>query len=504
MSESLLLEAKGITKIFPGVRALDNVDFELRAGEVHVLLGENGAGKSTLMKVLAGAHRADSGEIFINGEQVNITDPRHAQRLGVGIIYQEFNLVPYMNVAQNVFLDHMPTKNLFFIDHAKMHEDTENLLAGLSMHVDTHALTTEISTAQQQMVEVAKALTHQSKILIMDEPTASLTDREIEQLFSTIQKLKAQGIGIIYISHRLQELQEIGDRVTVMRDGKYIATRDLDSVSIDELISMMVGHTVENMYDRDYQTPGEEALRVEHLTAKKNRLHDISMYVKRGEIVGLAGLVGAGRTELARTIFHVDPYEEGKIFLFGKEIEQGGPSTVIEQGVGLLPEDRKKQGLALILSVAENTVMASLEELFPRKFINNNKEKAVVIKYIDDLRIATPSMKRLCQNLSGGNQQKVVLAKWLCTQSELLIFDEPTRGIDVGSKAEIHAFMNELVKQGAAILMISSELPEVIGMSDRIYVMVEGRIAAEVPHEEATQERIIQYALAADEARNGK
>lgn len=504
MSERLLIEAKGITKIFPGVRALDNVNFNLRPGEVHVLLGENGAGKSTLMKVLAGAYHPDGGEIYISGEKVDIANPRHAQRLGVGIIYQEFNLVPYMNVAQNVFLDHMPRKNLVLIDHKKMHQDAADLLASLRMNVDTHAMITEISTAQRQMVEVAKALTHDSKILIMDEPTASLTDREIEKLFDTIRQLKAQGIGIIYISHRLQELQEIGDRVTVLRDGQYIDTCELEEVSVDELISMMVGHSVSHMYDREYQPQGEEALRVEGLCSDANRLYDINIHVNRGEIVGLAGLVGAGRTELARVIFHADPYDKGKISLFGQEVQQGDPSTVVEKGVGLLPEDRKNQGLALILSVAENTVMASLHELFPRVYVSARKEKAVVTKYINDLRIATPNMKRLAQNLSGGNQQKVVLAKWLCTQSELFIFDEPTRGIDVGAKAEIHAFMNELVKQGAAVLMISSELPEVIGMSDRIYVMVEGRIAAEVPHDEATQEKILEYALAADEARNGK
>ncbi|MFA6504696.1 MAG: sugar ABC transporter ATP-binding protein [Treponemataceae bacterium] len=496
-----LLDMKNINKSFPGVKALDEVNFSLKAGEVHVLLGENGAGKSTLMKVLAGAYMPDSGTITLNGKLVEILNPRHAQRLGIGIIYQEFNLIPYMNVAQNIFIDQLPKKNLFALDHKKMHQDAKALLCGLNMNVDTHALITEISTAQQQMVEVAKALTHQSRILIMDEPTASLSDREIEQLFSTIRELKAKGLGVVYISHRLQELWEIGDRITVLRDGQYVATKNLKDVKVDELVSLMVGREVSFLYKRDYHTPGEEVLRVEHLSSKANRLKDVSINLRRKEIVGLAGLVGSGRTELARAIFQADPYDEGKIVIFGKEIKPGNPSDVVENGVSLLPEDRKNQGLALILSVAENVVIASLEKLFPRKFVSKRKEKEVVTKFIKDLRIATPTMGRLVQFLSGGNQQKVVLAKWLCTEAEIFIFDEPTRGIDVGAKSEIHSFMNELLKRGSAILMISSELPEVIGMSDRIYIMREGKIVNELTHDEATQETVISCATAAEEAR---
>ncbi|HOV38645.1 MAG TPA: sugar ABC transporter ATP-binding protein [Spirochaetales bacterium] len=495
-----LLEMQNITKIFPGVVALKDVNFNLEPGEVHVLLGENGAGKSTLMKVLAGAYKPEKGEIFLKGEKVTIQNPGHAQELGIGIVYQEFNLVPYLTVAENVFIDHFPCKRLGLIDHAKMHKEAHDLLCSMSMNVDTHALITEISTAQQQMVEVAKAMKHKSQILILDEPTSSLTEREIEQLFTTIRELKAKGIGIIYISHRMQELWEIGDRVTVLRDGEYVGTRNLKETTPNELVTMMVGREVSFLFKRDYCPPGEEILRVEHLSSNIHKLKDINLSVRKGEIVGLAGLVGSGRTELARTIFGLEPYSEGKLYLFGKELGSYSSSDAVKQGVALLPEDRKNQGLALILSVGENIVMASLERLFPRKFIHKRKEQEVVSKFIQNLRIVTPNANRQVQFLSGGNQQKVVLSKWLCTEADLFIFDEPTRGIDVNAKAEIHEFMNELVKNGAAILMISSELPEVIGMSDRIYVMRERKIVAELHHDEATQEKVIMYATAADQA----
>ncbi|MCX7788363.1 MAG: sugar ABC transporter ATP-binding protein [Spirochaetes bacterium] len=495
-----LLEMQGITKVFPGVRALDSVNFELRAGEVHVLLGENGAGKSTLMKVLAGAYEPEAGKIFIDGKEVKIQGPSHAQELGIGIVYQEFNLVPYLSVAENVFIENFPRTRIGLIDHEQMHRAANELLCSLGMQVDTHALIHQLSTAQQQMVEVAKALKHKSRILILDEPTSSLTEREIEQLFSTIRELKRKGMGIIYISHRMQELWEVGDRVTVLRDGKYIGTRSLKETTPDELVTMMVGREVSFLFKRDFQTPGEEVLRLEGVSSTVHRLQNIHLTLRKGEIVGLAGLVGSGRTELARTIFGLEPISEGKIYLFGREIHHSSPSLMVQRGVALLPEDRKNQGLALILSVAENIVMASLERLFPRKYIHKQKEKQIVAQYIKNLRIVTPNQNRQVQFLSGGNQQKVVLGKWLCTEADIFIFDEPTRGIDVNAKAEIHEFMNELVKKGAAILMISSELPEVLGMSDRIYVMRERKIVAELSHEEASQEVVIRYATAADYA----
>jgi ribose transport system ATP-binding protein len=347
---------------------------------------------------------------------------------------------------------------------------------------------------------VAKALSLNSKILIMDEPTASLTEREIEQLFAAIHRLKKQGIGIIYISHRLQEVHQIGDRVTVLRDGKLIGTRQVNEVSVDDLVNMMVGRQITQMFPRDYQPCGDEALRVESLSSG-NKLRGVNLEVHCGEIVGLAGLVGAGRTELARAVFGADPYTSGKVFVFGNSVKAGSPpSKMVELGMGLLPEDRKAHGLAMILPLAENVVMASLRQLFPRRVVDTRKEREVVAQYIKDLRIATPSVDRLAQYLSGGTQQKVVLAKWLCTHSKIFIFDEPTRGIDVGAKAEIHAFMNELVKQGAAVLMISSDLPEILGMSDRVYVMRQGEIVAQVPREQATQERIVAYAMGHEKA----
>lgn len=494
MAESLLLKAEGISKQFPGVQALDNVGFDLRAGEVHVLLGENGAGKSTLMKILAGAYIPDAGKIYLQGKEVNFHTPRQAQAAGIAIIYQEFNLVPYMNVAQNIFLGRFPKKNGFLLDHKKMHADAKELLKNLFLELDTNANTINLGTGQQQMVEVAKALSMNSKVLIMDEPTASLTETEIEHLFMIIKNLKKQGIGIIYISHRLQEVHEIGDRVTVLRDGKYIATKNVKDVQVSDLVTMMVGRNIEDMFERTYQTRGKEALRVEDVKCGK-RLRGASISVHTGEIVGLAGLVGAGRTELARAIFGVDPIDSGKVFVFGKEVHPTSPAQMVQAGISLLPEDRKNQGLCLILPTSDNMVMASLKKLYPKFLVNSRKEKTVVVKYIKDLRIATPSPTRISQFLSGGTQQKVVLAKWLCTEAKIFIFDEPTRGIDVGAKAEIHAFMNELVKNGAAVLMISSELPEIMGMSDRIFVMREGRIIKELNRKEATQEKVIAYAM---------
>jgi len=499
MGELTILEARGISKSFPGVRALDKVDFELKAGETHILLGENGAGKSTLMKILSGAYAPDEGEVYLGGEKVKVFDPRVAQRMGVNIIYQEFNLIPYLNVAQNIFLGHF-AKRYGFIDNRKIHLDATALLGSLNMNVDTHTLVADLSTAEQQMVEVAKALSIQSKILIMDEPTSTLSERETEQLFSTIHQLNRQGIGIIYISHRLQELAQVGDRVTVLRDGRLVGTKAVREVSVDELVGMMVGHSITEVFQREHQPAGAECLRVENL-CKVKRLRDINITLHTGEIVGLAGLVGSGRTDLARAIFGVDKCDGGKIYLFGKEIRDVSVSDMVEKGVSLIPEDRKNQGLALILSVAENVVIASLKRLFPRTYVSKRKESEVVLKYVEQLRIATPNMSRIAQFLSGGNQQKLVVAKWLCTKAKIFIFDEPTRGIDVGAKSEIYALMANLVKEGAAILMISSELSEVIGMSDRIYVMREGRIVSELSRAEATQERIIEYAMGADEAK---
>ncbi len=498
-----LVRLTGINKTFPGVQALTNVDFDLYPGEVHVLLGENGAGKSTLMKVLAGAYQPDSGEIEIKGHQVRLRNPQHAQQLGVSTIYQEFNLVPYLSVAQNIFLGRYPKRKeplSFLVDHQTMQEKSRKVLSSLNMAVDPTSIVASLGVAQQQMVEVAKALSIDAQVLIMDEPTATLTDREIEQLFAMINRLRERGMGIVYISHRLNEVHQVGDRVTVLRDGQRVGTTNVKDLTIDQMVQMMVGREISNMFPRTYQCPGEEALRVENLSSERNGLKDINLVVRKGEIVGLAGLVGSGRTELVRAIFGADPIDCGEVYLFGKRVTGSPPTKLVDMGMGLLPEDRKATGLALKLSVAENVVMASLHKLFPRSLVDLKKEQSIVGRFIQDLRISTPSQGRLTQYLSGGTQQKVVMAKWLATQSRVLIFDEPTRGIDVGAKAEIHEFMDQLVVQGAAVLMVSSDLPEVLGMSDRVYVMHEGAVVSEFEREAAKAERVIACAMGRTEA----
>ncbi len=496
MSSEYLIEMRHISKSFPGVQALDDINFTLKPGEVHVLLGENGAGKSTLMKVLAGAYTPDGGELYVEGHKVTKFDPITSQKLGIGIIYQEFNLIPYLSVAENIFIDHMPRHSGVFNDRKTMHRESAALLESMKMHVNTHALASEIPVAQQQMVEVAKALTHDLKVLIMDEPTSSLSEREIEQLFEIVRALTKRGIGVIYISHRLQEIAQIGDRITILRDGKYICTEDTNAISTDEIVRRMVGREIVDLYHRTRQTPGDVALKVENLCSAKEKLTDINIEVRRGEIVGFAGLVGAGRTEMVRAVFHIDPYEKGDITILGKLTNRNDkPKDIINLGLSLIPEDRKRQGLSLILPISQNIVMANLAKLNPRGWIRRLTEKATVNQYIQELNIVTPSPNQLARNLSGGNQQKVVLAKWLATKSDVIIFDEPTRGIDVGAKNEIYAFMDELAKAGKAVVMISSDLPEVIGMSDRIYVMRDRRVTKEVSAEDATQELIISYAI---------
>ena len=498
LEPGLLLEMRGITKEFPGVRALDRVDFTLRRGETHVLLGENGAGKSTLVKIIAGAYHPDAGTIKVRGRNVRIDSPKTAQRLGVSVIYQEFNLVPYLNVAQNIFLGREPRLRGIrgLLDLPRMHREARVLLSELGVEIDTHSKIAHLGVAQQQMVEVAKALSLDAEILIMDEPTAALTDREIGQLFAVIERLKKRGVGIIYISHRLQEVPLIADRVSVLRDGQYVGTVERQQVNMDELIRWMVGRTLTKMFPHTpVSKPGAEVLRVEGLS-RKGILHDVNLVVRAGEIVGLAGLIGSGRTSLARAIFGADPVDGGEVFVLGKRVTGRNPRGVVGLGVGFLPESRKTDGLALILPLRHNVVMASLQRHFPRGWVSPSREKQLARKYVDELQMATPSVDRLVKYLSGGTQQKVVIAKWLATQSKLFIFDEPTRGIDVGAKSEIHQLMDALVHQGAAVLMISSELPEVLNMSDRIYVMRDGTIVKEFSAGEASQEEILRHAMA--------
>jgi ribose transport system ATP-binding protein len=484
---------RGIHKKFPGVTALDDVDFDLIRGEAHVLLGENGAGKSTLMKILSGAYQKSAGRILFEGRGIEIHSPRHAQELGISTVYQELNLVPHLSVAANIFLGREPARS-GVINDKRLHVETQDLLDTLGLSLNTGSLVTDLSIAQQQMIEVARALSWSAKILIMDEPTSALTDREISQLFVTIRRLKEKGVAIIYISHRLEELFEIGDRVTVLRDGKYVGTRDVAEVGTGELIQMMVERPLTEQYPKQFAAYGEEVLRIENLYSS-GRLHNVSLSLKRGEVLGIAGLLGAGRTDLARAIFGLDPLESGQIYVRDEPKTIRSPRYAINLGIGFLTEDRKSQGLVLILSVKDNIVLASLERLSKLGVVDRNQETEVASRFVDDLGIKTPGLQQKAMFLSGGNQQKVVLSKWLCSQADILIFDEPTRGVDVGAKVELYQLMNALTSNGAAIIMISSELPEILGMSDRILVMHNGGFTGEFSRAEATQERILQCAL---------
>ncbi len=493
-----LLRLEGISKSFPGVRALHNVHMEVRRGEVHALLGENGAGKSTLMKILSGAYGRDSGEIIWEGKPITIPNPREAQKIGIGIIYQEFNLVPQLSIAENVWISREPYRNrsLQLIDWKEMRRKTKALLDEVHLPLDPRRPVAGLGVAQQQMVEIAKALSLDAKLLIMDEPTSALTDTEINQLFTVIRRLKEKGVSVVFISHHLEEVLEICDRGTVLRDGEYIDTVDLANVTKEDLIRMMVGRNLEQQYPKVETIRGEEALRVEGLK-REGLLHDISFSAYTGEILGIAGLVGAGRTELMRAVFGADRIDAGNIYVFGKKIDVKSPQQAIHAGLGLLPEDRKQQGLVLMLSVLHNMSMASLDKLTTNLLLRRGDERRQAGEFVDKLRIATPSVNQQVQYLSGGNQQKVVLAKWLASQSKILIFDEPTRGIDVGAKVEVYNLMNTLVHSGVAVIMVSSEMPELLGMSDRILVMHEGRIAAEISRQDATEENVLAAAMGA-------
>ncbi len=493
MSE-ILLEMRGMIKRYPGVVAVDGAQLTLNRGEVHCLIGENGAGKSTLMKILAGAIVPDEGEIRIAGDAVTIESPNHAQQLGISMIYQEFNLTPFLSIAENIFLGREPCYGRTpIIDWPTLYSDASAILNRIRVDLDVRKPVYQCSIAEQQMVEIAKALAFNARIIVMDEPSATLTDHELDALFTLIRNLTEQDIGVIYISHRLEEIFTLGDRVTVMRDGAYIGTDAVADVTRDSIIKMMVGRELKDEFPKETFDRGDERLRVDGL-GRDGVFKDVSFTVHTGEIVGLTGLVGAGRTEVARAIFGADELDAGQIYLDGEAIRIRSPREAIRHGIGLLTEDRKNQGLVLGMSVRENTTLANLKALVRGGLVRQREERSVTAKYVDELRIKTPGIEQTVQNLSGGNQQKVVLAKWLFTHSNVLIFDEPTRGIDVGAKVEIYKLMNELVRRGVAVLIISSELPEVIGMCDRILVMHAGRIAGELSREEATQERIMHLA----------
>jgi ribose transport system ATP-binding protein len=486
-----LLEMKGICKSFPGVKVLDQVDFTLYRGEVHALMGENGAGKSTLMKILGGIYAKDSGSVSVHGRTLDITSPSMAQSLGIVVIHQELNLVPHLTVMENIFLGREFTYGKSkLINWRRMRQESGRFLSQLGLRIDPGVLVGELSVGQQQMVEIAKALSMNTEILVLDEPTAALTDREIEALFKVIASLKEEGVGMIYISHRMEEIFQICDRVTVMRDGSYIGTETIANTSMDNLVKMMVGREIKDRFPKMEITLGEEKLSVNGLT-KKGQLHDISLSIRAGEIVGVAGLMGAGRTELAKALFGVTAIDHGTISMNGKPISIHKPMDAIRAGIALVTEDRKDEGLLLPLSVNENLALPNLGLLSSFGFMKRSKERELSDSMIKQLLIKTPNSEQRVGALSGGNQQKVVIGKWLATNPQVLILDEPTRGVDIGAKKEIYDLMNKLASQGVAILMISSELPEVLGMSDRILVMHEGRISGEFSREEATQEQIM-------------
>lgn len=492
MESNVLLKMKNIHKSFPGVYALNSVDFELRSGEVHAILGENGAGKSTLIKVLGGIYTADQGEIFIEGSKVEIKDVISAQKCGISIIHQELVLVPHMTVGENIFLGREPMKGRF-VNRIKLHEDAQKLLDDYDMDINAKTMVSKLSIAKQQMVEIIKAISYQSKILVMDEPTSSISDKEVKFLFNTMRTLSAKGVGIIYISHKMSELEEICDRVTVMRDGMYIATEVVKETTKDRLISMMVGRDLKNYYTRDYGNQGEVLLQCENIM-DHNMVKGASFELREGEILGFSGLVGAGRSELMKCIFGLTNNYIGNIYMEGKKIHIKSPAEAIRYGIALVPEDRKMEGLYHVQSVKYNTTIEVLKEFIKFIFVDKNKEEDITQTYIDMMSTKTPSSKQIVGKLSGGNQQKIMIGRWLATSPKILILDEPTRGVDVGAKSEIYAIMNRLVKEGMSIIMISSEMPEIINMSDRIYVMCDGKIAGCLGHDEVTQEKIMQLA----------
>jgi ribose transport system ATP-binding protein len=492
----LLVEMTGISKSFPGVHALHDCRFELRPGEVHALVGENGAGKSTLMKILGGVYKRDAGFIRFKGSDVEIPNTAAAQHLGISMIHQELNLMPHLTVAQNIFIGREPRGRVpFVLDDRALNDSAAALFEKLRLHLDPRKRVSALSVAQQQMVEIAKALSFNASILIMDEPTAALTDKEIDELFRITRQLRGEGVGIVHISHRLQELKQISDRVTVMRDGRVIHTLPTPDATIEQIISMMVGRTIFEATPEVPETTNPDVV-LEVRNLKRGRvIRDVSFSVHRGEIVGIAGLVGAGRTEVARAVFGADPVDSGEIFVHGKRVRIQSPTDAVRNGIGYLSEDRKRYGLALGLNVETNIVLASLRRfLSPFGVVRTGLTRAAADSQVKSLAIKTPSLSQKVRNLSGGTQQKVVVGKWLTADTEILIFDEPTRGIDVGAKSEIYHLLNALAHEGKAIVMISSDLPEILRMSHRILVMCEGRVTGELTAEEATQEKIMTFA----------
>ena len=487
-----ILEFQKICKSFPGVQALKDVDLDLLRGEVHVILGENGAGKSTLMKVLSGAYNTDSGKIIFEGATIEKNSPAISESLGIRMIYQELNLIPELSIQDNIFLGHEMNKGVF-CNGRVMYQRTKELLNDMAINEDPRTLIKNLSIATQQMIEITRAISANAKVLVFDEPTSSLTEAEIRLLFQFIQRLKERGVGMFYISHRLEEVFRIGDRVTIMRDGTKISTSQVSELNMEQIIEGIAGRQISNLFPHIPKPVGPCAFEVKNLTG--NQFRNINMRVHTGEIIGISGLVGAGRSEIMRACFGIDDYESGEVLIDNKPIPKKNTDKAAQMGLCLLPENRKVEGLALFLSVRENMIISSLKKIFPNRIYKKKIATQQATEYVDRLTIATPTIEKLVNYLSGGTQQKIVVAKWLLSQSRVFIFDEPTRGIDVGAKTDIYELMDKLVESGAAIIMISSDLPEIMGMSDRIYVVHQGAIAGEFEAHEANQNTILQYAF---------
>lgn len=490
---SLLLKAEAVDKRFPGVHALDTVDFDLQPGEVHVLLGENGAGKSTLMKIFSGTVSKDQGTLLIRNQEVELESPHHARELGIGMVYQELSLIPRLSVAENIFLGRLPKRSSRTVHWSKLFKDASALFDRFGVHVDPQMKVSSLGMAEKQLVEIAKALSMDAQILLLDEPTSALSDEERDQLLNIIRRLQDRGVGIVYVSHRLDEVPQIGQRVTVLRDGKKMRTLPVEDADENTLIQMMVGRELKEHYPKEEVEVGAEILRVQGLTVE-NILNDISLSLHKGEILGIAGLMGAGRTEFARALFGIDKIDRGTIFIDGKEVTISSAWDAIGLGLGFLTENRR-DGIIPRLSVAANVTLSSLRQMNRHGFLRHRLERSLAEEYIRELNIHTSGIQQKVEFLSGGNQQKIVLAKWMCSQAKVMIFDEPTRGIDVGSKIEVFRLMNQLVKRGVGIIMISSELLEVLAMADRILVMCRGAITAEFKRGTVTQEDILRYAV---------
>lgn len=489
---TILFSMKDINKSFGPVKVLKNVQLEVEKGEIHALMGENGAGKSTLMNILGGVIQKDSGEILFGNQMIENHSPQIAKDLGIGFVHQEFNLAESLTVAENIYMGRLPYKNekLGIVDYKKLHDNTEYYLNMLGVNIKPTDVVYKLSTASKQMIEIAKALSLNAKVIIFDEPTTSLSDKDVEVLFIIINALKQKGISSVYISHRMEEIHQLCDRITILRDGQYISTDNVKDLTDQEIIKKLVGRNLDNLYPERNVEVGEIALEVKNLSDTKGAVKNVSFNVRKGEVVGFAGLVGSGRTELMRLVFGADPVESGEIFVKGQKVNIKSPVEAINNGICLLTEDRKNQGVALGLSIKDNINMTALKS----NIINHKEVKKKVDELVENLQIKISSVDKPVSSLSGGNQQKVVLAKWLNTSNDIYIFDEPTKGIDIGAKSEIYAIINQLVADGKAVIIVSSEIPELLGTVDRIYVLNEGRLTGELSIEESTQEKIMELA----------